>query len=465
MSLLKDARGLATTGLDQSQLDSYESILVDLYLYQPGVQKRLDALLAQAPGFVMGYVLRGYSIMTDGLRSGIVDARRFLAQAQALSHTATERERVHMSALQAWVDGRLSERLHALEEIVMRWPLDLLAYRQLTGALFWTGDKPRQLAAAMQALPSWTPSVQGYHLVLGPLAFAMEEAGRYELAERYAQQALAYQSTDLWALHAMAHVHEMRGQAQEGERAISAVAHQLNDFNLFRGHLWWHLALFRFAQQRYDEVLTLFDEQIFPQPSAFYLDLQNAASLLARLEIQGVDVGDRWERVALASEQTMGQHLVVFTAPHQIMALARTGRQQSLAATLSGWRDDAQAGMDQAQTGAAVSDAVALYYEGAYPQFLTRMRQLRYEAPSLGASHAQNDIYFQFMVDAALKVDDLALAKSLLKERLGQRVVVADDWQRYTDMAQRIDGATEPQALRALLRQGLPSTANTTGSL
>ena len=457
MNALEDARGLTISGLDASQLEEYESLLTQLYLYQPGVQNRLDALLAQAPDFLLGHVLRGYSIMTDGLRSGVAQAGHFLQQAQRLAPSATERERLHVRALQAWVQGRLAERIQALEDILLRWPLDLLAYRQLTALLFWTGDKQRQLAAATQAWPHWTPHTPGYHLILGPLAFALEEAGRFDLAQDYAQQALQTQPTDLWALHALAHVHEMRGQSLAGDHAISTVGKRLNDFNLFRGHLWWHLALFRLAQGRDKEALQLFDEEIFPGPSAFYLDLQNAASLLARLEIQGVNVGERWERVAQAAEQTMGQHLVVFTAPHQVMALSRSGRRQALQTTLTGWQNDAHAGMAQAQTGAAVSAAVSLYFQGDFAGFLPLMRQLRFEAPSLGASHAQNDIYSQLMVDAALKLDDLPLAKSLLKERLVNRFSDGDAWQRYQTMTQEIDRATEPQILRGMLRQGLPA--------
>ena len=456
MKTFKDARGLPTSGIDTAQLDEFETLLSDLYLYRPGVQNRLEALLANAPDFVLGYVLRGYSIMTDGLRSGIGQAISFLEKAQRLAPRASARERLHVQALHAWVQGRLADRIQALEDILVRWPLDLLAYRQLTALLFWTGDKARQLAAATQAWPHWTPQTPGYHLVLGPMAFALEEAGRFDLAHTYAKQALHHQPTDLWALHALAHVHEMRGEPEAGDQALSAVAHRLNAFNLFRGHLWWHLALFRLAQGRDDEVLQLFDQEVFPAPSAFYLDLQNAASLLARLEIQGVPVGDRWERVAQAAEQTLGQHLVVFTAPHQIMALSRGGRPQALQTALAGWQLDANNGMVQAQTGAAVNAAVALYYQGDLAAFLPLMRQLRYEAPGLGASHAQNDIYVQLMVDAALRLDDLPLAKSLLKERLVNRCMDAAAWQRYQDLAQHIEQTTEPQALRRLLRQGLP---------
>ena len=91
--------------------------------------------------------------------------------------------------------------------------------------------------------------------------------------------------TDLWALHALAHVYEMQGRVSEREAAINAVAGKHKDFNLFRGHLWWHLSLFLLSQNKIDAVLDVFDSEIFPTQSTFYLDLQNAASLLARLEI------------------------------------------------------------------------------------------------------------------------------------------------------------------------------------
>ena len=419
------------------------------------MQNRLEALLQEAPDFVLGQVLRGYSVMSDGLRSGLPQARAYLAQVERLAAHATERERLHISVLRAWVDGRLAERLQGLEDIVLRWPLDLLAYRQLTGMLFWTGDKRRQLAAAVHALPHWGPQVPGSRLVLGPLAFALEEAGHYTLAETHARQALEYQATDLWALHALAHVLEMQGRAREGEKTLAAVGKRLNDFNLFRGHLWWHLALFKLALGRDDEVLKLWDEQIFPEASAFYLDQQNAASLLARLEIQGVAVGQRWEKVAQAAEKTLGEHLVLFTVPHQAMALARTGRLRVLAETLASVDAQAQAGVDQAQTAAAVSAALALYHEGAHRPFLQRMRSLRYEAQALGASHAQQDVFFQLMVDAALRLDDQPLAKSLLKERLAGRLTSAADWPQLAQQSGRIDQEADSRALRTMLRSGL----------
>ena len=83
------------------------------------------------------------------------------------------------------------------------------------------------------------------------------------------------------------------------------------------------------------------------------------------------------------------------------------------------------------------------------------MRVVRLEAASLGASYAQQDIYFQLMVDAALQVDDLPLAKSLLKERLAKHFTDATGWLRYIDMTHRIEQAHDPKVLRGFLRVGL----------
>src|SRR5262245_14069278 len=168
--------------------------------------------------------------------------------------------------------------------------------RQHTGALFWTGDKRHQAEVSASVASYWDRQVPGYGHFLSAHAFAMEEIGHYELAERCAREALVLQPQDLWALHGLTHVFEMQGRAQEGVEALSAATRFLNDYNLFRGHLWWHLSLFKISQGRFDEALDLFDSDVYPQSSTFYLDVQNGASLLTRLECQGIEVGlARWE--------------------------------------------------------------------------------------------------------------------------------------------------------------------------
>ncbi|MFN9911302.1 MAG: hypothetical protein ACK53L_01890, partial [Pirellulaceae bacterium] len=69
-----------------------------------------------------------------------------------------------------------------------------------------------------------------------------------------------------------------------------------------------------------------------------YIDIQNAASLLLRLELLGVDVGGRWRELADKAVARIGDHLVPFTLPHWAMALAAAGRREDCAARLASMR-------------------------------------------------------------------------------------------------------------------------------
>ena len=61
------------------------------------------------------------------------------------------------------------------------------------------------------------------------------------------------------------------------------------------------------------EVLSLYDRNFRDLASTLtqakpdiYIDVQNAASMLFRLERQGVDVGDRWDELADKAEARIG---------------------------------------------------------------------------------------------------------------------------------------------------------------
>ncbi|HSG63493.1 MAG TPA: tetratricopeptide repeat protein, partial [Gammaproteobacteria bacterium] len=327
-----DSRGLTLSGASSAAIERFDALIDDLYYYRLGVQDRLDALLQEFPQFVLAHVLKGYSLMTDGTLDLHPQAEARLSAAAALP--ANRRERLHREALGAWLAQDFAARAAAWEQILVEWPLDLLAFRQHTGSMFWMGDKRYQAEVTAGVASFWNARTPGYAHFLSAHAFAMEEVGQYEVAERSAREALALQPQDLWALHGLAHVLEMQSRVDEGIELLSDAGRFLDDYNLFRGHLWWHLSLFKFAQGRFDEVLDLFDREVYPRSSTFYLDIQNGVSLLARLEVQGVDVGlERWERLAQASLASATRCTLWFTAMHQVMALMRTGRDSAAQAT------------------------------------------------------------------------------------------------------------------------------------
>ena len=143
---------------------------------------------------------------------------------------------------------------------------------------------------------------------------------------------------DLWAIHAVSHVLEMQGRLQEGVDWLKQPFGAWADRNPFRQHLWWHTALFPLELGQYDRVLEFYDREIRAEPSEFYLDIQNAASMLFRLEWCGVDVGQRWRELAEIAEKHIDDHVLAFTDVHFMLALCREGRLAQAERLLSSFR-------------------------------------------------------------------------------------------------------------------------------
>jgi len=449
-SRFTDARGLPLSAPSDDAAAQFEEIIDDIYYYRVGVQDRLDALISACPEFVLAHVLKGYSLMTEGTLETVPKARECLHDAETLP--ATPRERLHMDALRAWIAQNTRARAAAWQQILAEWPLDLLALRQYTGTLFWCGNKQHQAEILIRVGADWGPGTPGWAHFRSAQAFAMEEVGQYALAERYAREALELQRQDLWALHALAHVFEMQGRAAEGIKVLERAARFLNDYNPFRGHLWWHLALFLLSKSRFDDALALYDHVIYPDSSDFYLDIQNGVSLLARLEFQGIDVGpERWQRLAEGSLTHATQSTVWFTSMHHVIALARCGRYQEVQSVLDYL---ARAGVDSSQAALAhdLSAAAAEYYRGHPKKALKHMLALRQRRGELGASHAQQDIYDQISVMAALQAGDLERIRQLLKARLSTRIWDDASWQAYVEASRRVGEITDLPAILAELR-------------
>ena len=457
-----DVRGLAVTAPSSAAVGQFDALVDELYYYRPGVVDRLLELLDSFPDFPLAQVLVGYSLMTEGMLDAEPKARDRLRRAELLP--ANRRERLHQEALRAWLDGDLAARAQAWERILLEWPHDLLAFRQYTGTLFWVGDKRHQAEVVAGQASHWDAAIPGYGHFLSAKCFAMEEIGNYEVAEHAARDALHIQEQDLWALHGLAHVLEMQGRTEEGIELLEEAANFLNDYNLFRGHLWWHLSLFKFTRGRFDDVLELYDTEIYPHESTFYLDIQNGVSLLARLEFQGVNVGfERWERLAQASLVSATRCTLWFTAMHHVMALVRSGRESAANAALR-YLQAAGEHSTQAALACELSRAAAAFYRGKPDEALARMLELRQRHGELGASHAQQDLYDQIMVVAAQRLADLPRLRQSLKARLSTRVWDTSSWQAFTRRSRLVDDIDDAADVRDALRWALGETGGSGGS-
>ena len=103
-----------------------------------------------------------------------------------------------------------------------------------------------------------------------------------------------------WAHHALAHVMLTEGRLAEGLDFLQGVSDSwigLNSFMLT--HNWWHVALFLIDLGRDDDALAVYDQHVWGVEKGYSQDQIGAVSLLARLELAGIEVGEaRWADVA-----------------------------------------------------------------------------------------------------------------------------------------------------------------------
>jgi hypothetical protein len=128
----------------------------------------------------------------------------------------------------------------------------------------------------------------------GLAAFAYEQCHLLEDAERAALTAISLQRKEPWAHHALAHVLLTRGRNDEGRAFLDEMKDTWTDLNSFMlTHNWWHLLLVMIEQGEGEKALGHYATQIWGVWKEYSQDQIGAVSLLARLELAGIDVGDR----------------------------------------------------------------------------------------------------------------------------------------------------------------------------
>ncbi|BBI59932.1 hypothetical protein HSBAA_12380 [Vreelandella sulfidaeris] len=257
---------------------------------------------------------------------------------------------------------------------------------------------------------------------MGMYAFGLEETGDYARAEQVGRQALDTQPLDCWAHHAVAHVMEMQGRAQDGISWMSTrEPYWSGDDNLFKVHNWWHLALCHLDLGHSKEVLALYDGPIRQARSNVVLDMIDASALLWRLTLTGQDVGERWQELAVAWDQHANGTLYPFNDWHAVMAYLGAGRDdrvESLLATLRNTDRSSEAANWARHIGLPLAEGFVAFWRGNYATATERLYPLRFIANAFGGSHAQRDIIDWTLTEAALRGGNHELAEGMANERL-----------------------------------------------
>jgi tetratricopeptide (TPR) repeat protein len=409
------------TGATPDAIAPFDQALGEFNLYRGDPVATIDRALAAAPKFVMAHVLKAYLFTMATEPGAAAEARAIVADARELA--MDERERSHLAALEHLLRGDWSAAAVALDFHNARHPHDLLALQAGHLVDFFRAHARDLRDRIARTLPRWSPSMPGFGLVLGMYAFGLEECGDYARAEDLGRQALDAEPLDCWAHHAVAHVMEMQGRAQDGIGwAASREPHWAAADNFFKVHNWWHRALCHLDLDQRDEALGIYDGPIRGGRSVIALDLVDASALLWRLSLTGHDVGDRWTEVAACWEPHADGRLYPFNDWHAAMAFLGAGREGEVERLVGALEAKARGSGETAawvrEVALPLIHGFRAFWRGRYGDCVEALYGARYIVNRFGGSHAQRDVVDWTLTEAAVRAGLSDLAEALAHERL-----------------------------------------------
>lgn len=396
MQQITDSNGLSFTVEKESHLAAYNDVLESYLLSRADTMDRLNAL-TNASEMPMAQCLTGY------LMKMASDPRVNPAVESALEAldgaTMNGREAHHKAVLTTWANGEDTVALTKLEALLDDHPHDMLALRVAHHLHFYTGDSRALCESVRKRVPLWSEEDPFYGFLLGMLAFGLEESADYRDAEHAGREACERNPEDLWAAHAVLHVMQMQGRWIDGVEFADQMSGHWTAANNFVYHLHWHKALCQIGRGDYYAALDIYDEFLAGAlVDDFYLDACNAASLLWRLELVGIDVGPRWRDLADRFTHRCTDQELAFASLHYLIAPARLGEQDVVKQALQSFETWSQSSSSQAkvvtEVGLDLAHALVQTAQGdaSGPQRIERMRRA---LPAIGGSWAQRELFKQ----------------------------------------------------------------------
>jgi tetratricopeptide (TPR) repeat protein len=406
---------------------AWNDTLEALLAHAAATPDHLARTLAADPDFALAHAAKGLMLLSLARAELVAPARDCLAKATeaARLRPVTRRETMVLEALAFWLDDAPRRAAQRLEAILLAHPFDVLALKLSHGIRFMLGDQAQMLSTLNRFAPGFGEShpLAGY--IHGCHAFALEERGFYGDAERAGRRAVALSPRDAWGRHAVAHVLEMQGRVDEGIAWLGDGRHIAHANNL-RFHILWHLALFRLERGETGEVLRLYDEEIRAEPTDDYRDIANGASLLARLDYAGIDVGERWEELAAKAQGRVQDGRLVFADLHYALSLLGAGQADGAETIARSLIEDATMHpsgerRDAARNGALAAFGLIAFHEGDYGEAARLLGAARDGLLAIGGSHAQRDLFEQAYAESLIRCGNHDRATVVLLERLARR--------------------------------------------
>jgi tetratricopeptide (TPR) repeat protein len=395
----------------------------------------LNTAVQADPGFVLGHTTIA-ALNSLGGATGDAPAVQMALMAASGIAGQSLREQLHLSAASAWASGEIEAAAGFWESALKIDPGDLLALRLAHDTHFYLGASEKLRDVPLAVLPAYehAPTQRGF--VLGMAAFGLQETGRYAEAERLGHDAVHLNQGDSWAIHAVAHVLEMQDRAADGYAWLHGLQPHWEPATGLAIHQWWHTGLFLIELGRFDEVLALYDNHIRGGNSSMILDLVDAAALLWRLELLGVNVGARWQDLAPVWSAYAEDHVLAFNDVHIAFTMAAAGALEAVEKLEAAIADYA---LEHTGTNARISSELGLpviramqaFRNGDYARTVDLLAPVYKHLAPLGGSNAQRDLFIQTLGIAAFKAGRLDIGRAVMAERRRLKSGTPLAWARY----------------------------------
>jgi tetratricopeptide (TPR) repeat protein len=422
--MLNDRYGNPASTASHAAMAKYNEALDLVRLYRGDPVAALDAALAEDPDFGGAWAARAGLLVQQTDKAYAEETAKSLRA--GASARLNDRERLHLQAAQDWAEGRYHQGTARLARIAQENPRDLLAVQYAHVGCFFLGMQHELRDWPLQSMRAFKRGEDGYGPLIGMAAFGLEECGDYARAEALGHEAVEIDPRDGWAVHAVAHVNEMRGDLDRGIAWLAGNAQHWAPESGFAYHNWWHLALLYLDRGDIAQVLRLFDEKVRPNPDAqVVLEWIDASALLWRLHLEGVDAGDRFEKLAACWQRAAEDAFYAFNDLHAIMAFLGAGRARDAERTLKAMRNTAAGNGDNAymtrKIGLPLAEAFVAFEAGRYSECVEKIAATRGIAQRFGGSHAQRDILMLTALHAALRGGFSATAEAFAAERVAHK--------------------------------------------
>ena len=422
--MIRDAHGHDLTGATAEAARRIDAAVRAYTLAYGDPMAHFEAARGDAPACAMAELGKAWLLAMSNDPAGVASARAAAGRIRALA--MNERERTHLAALEHAAVGHWASAAAVFDRHLMRYPFDLMAHQTVMRLEGFLGRFHLTAGRTARALPLWSKHQPGYGILYSFYGFGLEELGDYARAEDVSRHAATLEPHGYWPQHAVSHVLEMTGRPGEGLTWMTERApFWSGQDNTNRVHIHWHKALFHVELGEHDAALAMLDGPIRATLRPVGTSLCNATALMWRLEMLGLDAGERWKDYAALWQGRANGATSVFNDIHGALTMLRADDTDGFARLRAGMLATAAAGTEQSPTwrdiGLPVVDGFGAFAQADYAQTVELLLPARCNLACMGGSHAQRDIVDWTLTEAAIRAGMRDVSVALTNERLASR--------------------------------------------